>query len=1045
MTKEPSNPRNATIIGNPVYQDARSGSPGPPPPPAGPPPPPPSRAAPLKAGQRIANRYVIQEQIGSGGMGIVYRAIEEEIEREVAMKFIVTDSSLSQEEREAHDERFRREAQALGALPPHPNRVVLYHYGNDDAFGLNFIAMELVRGVAFSSVLEREALTVKQILSYAEQLVMALEDVHATGLVHRDLKPENLILTRSLLGDEQLKLIDFGIAQGHRREPQPNPEEEQQLIGTARYMAPELFTDGSDDDPRVDIYAIGVLLYEMVAGRGPFDHLISDEDDLREVIRHHLESEPAPLTSREGIGELPQGLPGLILTCLARQPDDRFGHASELLQGLRRLKRPRAAHAWAHAEPPEREAQADVWPIPQEDGVPILATAISGSGFLVAAIDDEGAVWLWDVHSGNMVRSLTDLEGELLPDGQARLAFSPGGGLLAVGGRDGSLWIHDIEGYDTWPLQMGEGKHPVALTFDQSGALLVLSTTAGDLELWDVRERKRLARFAMGGEQGGPTQIRSLAFSPDRRSLVAGTELGLLFLWHFSDRSLSGALKASPPAHWPAEVANPLSVVYQDISRDGSFLAVLRAGGLVELWDPVTKERLGVVELPSDERPRRLSFSPDSRQLLVAYDSGTIVLVDAPSRAVLDEVRVPRCEAVNVSYTEDAVPLASIARGAAVQVWDLLRMGRLQTLGPFPDHLLDVTITRKGDRALTLSTSGHIDTWDLLTGRHLGRQPSGGVTVRRLDKAPEPGRVLLCGAREGLMALEGLDRNNLTPLTRASLPIPTPEPGRDVHTYAISEDRRMVALGDVQGDVRIYGYREPSEPEILPGSGAPGTAIAFSPNNQLLAVASADGRLCLWDLASARIEWEDASESRPIHFIAFTPSGRLLSVPRGNDIVIWNLDHKRCVARLEGHTGPIRTMVHGLDGRLLLSSSDDRTARLWDLAQQRPLRILGDHPGPVTAATLGPDLRLLLTTSGPFLSLWRVLDAKLLARCVHLGEEAPGSAQWATFTPEGFHITSHDELPMLGVSRPNSRLPLRHEDRQRLQDPRAIALRLVTA
>ncbi|MEO1270679.1 MAG: hypothetical protein AAFX99_21535, partial [Myxococcota bacterium] len=729
-------------------------------------------------------------------------------------------------------------------------------------------------------------------------------------------------------------------------------------------------------------------------------------------------------------------------TCLARSAEERFANASELLQALGQLRLPTTTTRDLPQLKPHARVQAHVWPIPQEEGPPILATAITGVGGYVAATDAHGTVWIWDFQAGDLVRALTELEEEPLPECKARLGFAPNGTLLAVGGRDGRLWLYDIKAYTAWPLAMVAQQRPNALTFDHSSSLMVLSTSAGDLELWDMGERHRLARFSAGQNQ----RILSLTFSPDRRSLVAGTEDGQLLLWHFSDRSQSGTLPSSPSDTWPAQhVRCPSAVLYQDISRDGSLLAVLRAGGVVELWSPATKMCLGTIALPSEEQPRRLTFSPDSRQILVAYDSGTVVIVDTLSRGVLDTIRVPRGEAVNISYTTDAVPIASIARGASIQVWDLLRMERLQTFGSLSDHLLDVTVTPQGDRALVLSARGTIDTWDLMSGRHLGRQPSLGATVRRLDKAPEAGRVLLCGAHEGLMALDGLEVNNLTPLRRAELPIPPPAAERPVQTYAISHDTRMVALGDVAGDVWVYGYREPSEPEVLPGTGAQVTAVAFSPNHQLLAVASADGRLRLWDLASAQIEWEDASEHWPIHFIAFTPSGRLLSVPRGNAIVVWNLDHKRQVARLDGHTGPIRTMVHGLDGRLLLSSSDDRTARLWDLAQQRQLRILDDHPGPVTAATLGPNLRLLLTTSGPFLSVWRVSDAKLLARCVHLGMDNRGETRWATFTPEGFHIASHQEMPMLGVTRPNSRKALRPHDRLQLLDPRAVALQLVTA
>jgi WD40 repeat protein len=192
-----------------------------------------------------------------------------------------------------------------------------------------------------------------------------------------------------------------------------------------------------------------------------------------------------------------------------------------------------------------------------------------------------------------------------------------------------------------------------------------------------------------------------------------------------------------------------------------------------------------------------------------------------------------------------------------------------------------------------------------------------------------------------------------------------------------------------------------------------------------------------------QVEWEDHSGRLPIHMVAFTPSARLLSVPRGDVIEIWTLEHRRRVARLYGHEAPIRTLVHGLDGRLLLSASDDGTARMWDMAQQRALRVLDDHPGPVSAATFDENLRLLLTTSGPYLSIWRVSDAALLVRCSYCGERPSGQPRWVAFTPQGHYTASDLNLSNLEFTRPGQRARLSSQERAALFDPRAVARGLI--
>lgn len=1021
---------------------------------------PPSELSPLvSAGDRIADRYIIQELLGSGGMGQVFCALEEEIERQVALKFIRIDPSLPPAERDASYEQFRHEAQALGSLPPHPNRVVLYQYGKQD--GLHYMAMELVRGQGLDEA-ARAGLSTEQILSYTRQMARALVDVHASGLVHRDIKPENLIVTRSLLGDEQLKLIDFGIARAPvsvQREAQEEAED-RELLGTVLYMAPELLLDGVED-PRTDIYAIGVILYWLITGHSPFAHAMGpeEEQDIMALVGHHVETPPGPLTSREGLTPLPQGLERLVLGCLAKDPKQRFADASALLAALDAISKPPSARqsgmqramsleeARARLAANQEEAnavQADVRLVPGEDsGVDVVSTAICASTGVVATADAAGDVRIWSYRDGREILFVDAPEGRDITSAvRTRLIFTPDGRLLALGDRVGRLWLVDVELRTREPVPLTQGA-PLALAFDQAASLMVLATTAGTLELWDVPNRKQLATLTLELPVGDPTEqgtVRALSLSAQRHYLAAGTDQGILHVWNFKDRARSGPLQAPPPL--PGRPEKVREVSHMCFSPQEDRLVVALRDGTLELWDPARRVLKQRITLPEKE-PRRLRFSPDGSQLLVVYNSGEILMVDSARWAVLDTIKIPRGRAVNVDHTADGIPVASLGRGSTVQVWDLLRMGRITTLGAFPTRLLDVTIARHGETALTLAAGGYVDHWDLCTGRHLGRQRLVNRNAHEMHKAPEPGRVLACSQRDGLVAYEGFDINTSQPLQPASLHLPRPQRGERVVTYSISPDQRFIALGYTSGDVRIYGYQAPSEPQVLPGTGQPITTLTFSPDQRYLVTADTAGCLRLWDPVVGQVEWEDQSGRQPIHMVAFTPSARLLSVPRGDVIEIWNLEHRRRVARLYGHEAPIRTLVHGLDGRLLLSASDDGTARMWDMAQQRALRVLDDHPGPVSAATFDDNLRLLLTTSGPYLSIWRVSDAALLVRCSYCGERPTGQARWVAFTPQGHYTASDLDLSNLEFTRPGQRARLSSQERASLFDPRAVARALV--
>lgn len=263
--------------------------------------------------QRIG-RYELAGELGRGGMAVVYRGLDPVIRRRAALK-VIRKAELDPAEAPAILERFQREAQAAGSLQ-HPNVVAVYEYGEDAEHA--WIAMELVEGRPLSEHLRAgwrpEPLRLPSVL---EELLEALDYSHARGVIHRDMKPANILVSEMGVA----KISDFGIARIERSHLTQAGE----VLGTPHYMAPEQY-EGRQADERTDLYAAGVIIYEVLCGRRPF------EGQGANLMRQILDAAPAPPSAYEA--RLPVTVDMVLAKALAKRPQDRFQSAREFLTAL---------------------------------------------------------------------------------------------------------------------------------------------------------------------------------------------------------------------------------------------------------------------------------------------------------------------------------------------------------------------------------------------------------------------------------------------------------------------------------------------------------------------------------------------------------------------------------------------------------------------------------------------------------------------------------------------------------------------------------------
>jgi len=278
--------------------------------------------------RKMVSHYRIVDKLGEGGMGIVYKARDTKLDRDVALKFLPDHTSMTPENRD----RFLQEARSIARLN-HPNISQIYSI-EEDNYSNQFIVMEFIEGLDLREILKNDLQFPEEktpegavdqmpksetIMNYAVQIARGLKAAHKKGIIHRDIKPANILVTR----DGELKILDFGLAKISGVDQLTKAGS---TLGTITYMSPEQIR-GENPDPRSDIWSFGILLYEMITGRLPFT------GDYEHSIMYSIVNTDPPPIEVSGM-DLPEGLKQIVYRCISKDPEDRYQTAAELLDEL---------------------------------------------------------------------------------------------------------------------------------------------------------------------------------------------------------------------------------------------------------------------------------------------------------------------------------------------------------------------------------------------------------------------------------------------------------------------------------------------------------------------------------------------------------------------------------------------------------------------------------------------------------------------------------------------------------------------------------------
>lgn len=909
-------------------------------------------------------KYRIVREIGHGGMGTVYEAVQDKPRRKVAVKLLHASISSSR-----ITERFVRESELLARID-HPNIARVFDAGtHEDRFGrIPYFAMEFIEdALPITRYAQEMSLSVRARVELFLPVCDAVHYGHQRGIIHRDLKPGNILVGGR---DQRPRVIDFGVARTTGTDMSMVAMEtvDHEIIGTLRYMSPEQCSGNANEvDVRCDVYALGVVLYETLMGRLPYDFKSTSLLEIPRVI-----SEVPPRRLAPGHDN---DLDTIVLKALEKSRERRYQSVSDLVGDLRRF---------LHGEPIEAKRDRK-WYVMRKTirrhrtvvgvaagSVILLATAAVALGVLYTraqrnaqilrrvsyfqsialaehALDSsrtdelrrllEGCPpdlrgWEWWYLHGRTDESIATLEIEPF----VAAALSPDGNLLASGGRGGVIEIWDVARREKVAEHSIGATYFETLSFSLDGSLLAIGS------------RSTTPSFVIDTKSGQPVleipsaaEIKSVLMHPDGVRLITGSAHGALTI-----RSVeSGAvLQALTDADSPTQLITALG-----ISPDGRSLAAGRHNGTIETWDLNSTELIFRVENAHNERISGLVFSPDGSRL---YTSGWDAAVKSWDQAGHQiDVRLTQGDLVRGIALAPDSDLLAVVTTTTIELRNpsdgtLVR----RVLGQTNSYGVAFMPESSGSDELVTWSASEAKIWNLQAPRGadvLGRHSSMSDSVATspdgqwIASSGRGGRVMLWNAKTGVA-------DNQWPTATSR-----------VYRLEFSPNGERLAGACHDGTVRVWSVPGGELEHRFEGD-RPVLQLQWSDDDVLLA-ASRDG-LSAWSCDDDQRRWAVDAGQGGLASVACDPQGdRIATGGTDGTIKIWTLNSQKLLSVLSAHEGTVNELAWSPDGAVLASGGDDRVVRLWSADDGRMRNEFVGHSGLIKGIDFSPDGARLATSA----------------------------------------------------------------------------------
>ncbi|MFG0330464.1 MAG: protein kinase [Phycisphaerales bacterium] len=1002
-------------------------------------------------------RYRIIRRLGSGGMGVVYLAEQDEPRRSVALKVLrgglLSDTAVR---------RFRHESNLLGQLN-HPGIAAVFDAGaaadpdDPDGPATPYFAMEYIEGVPLTRYADQARLDLNQRVTLMAEVGEAMRHAHDRGVVHRDLKPSNILVD----ANGRVKIVDFGVARALRSSDDRSTMHTHagQLIGTLAYMSPEQASGAVDEiDQRSDVYALGVVLYELLTGHGPYE---LDATNPIESVRVIRDEEPQTLsaTSRDYRGDLDT----IMRKALAKEPARRYDDAGAFADDLKRYLRDepitaRPPSTWYQARKFAKRNQAMVAGVAAAFVLLLVTTIISASfavqanrarraesaraeearraafiGNLAAAesalrdVDIIGAERFLDLitdefrsrFEARRVRAQLDLSRLVIstksetpistgggpmrhtPEAMIQtVEFTPDGATLVSGGNDRLVRVWDATTGEEIGRCSGHESSVQSVAVHPDGHEFASAADDGPLRIWSLADRVEVARLS-----DGDAGFTAVAYSYDGSLVAGGGADGVARVW----RRDSGAQIARLPGH-----AQPIREVAFDPT--GSLLATASSDGFAHLYDLSNATLVHVID-EHDGPVRSVAFSPDGGVLATAGLDKEIRLWNPSTGQSLRSLHGHSNLVHRAVFSADGSRIASCGAGFSVRLWNASD-GALQVILPGHRNIVtDVSFDRWGARIASSAIDGTIRIWDTGLAR----------PARPAPIASDSWRSISISGDGELAATSGLDGRVRLWSVSSGVELFQGEIGAPSQCVALDSEGRMLAIGGNDGRVRLVDLSLAKPLRVIEAHSSAVSAIEFDPTGEWILSGSSEGMLRRERVAAPDETQVFVAHEKSVAQIECRPDGsEFATIGIDGVLQVWPIDSIAQRLKVQAHPSYGSTVAWSPDGAFLLTGAYDGTARLWrsrdGAAAQEPWKLdspvfrVDFHPSDdlVAIALNDGSIRFHDYTTGDATTIHRELSFPILD---------------VRFTPAGDRLVAieTDQIVFLDTEPPVNRIDAERE------------------